>query len=709
MSSQKPEQPQPSENLQQATLEWRNENTPVSSEYGDVYFSVADGAQESEFIFVQHNHLTERFTELYQNPHKDHFIIAETGFGTGLNFLQAAALWQKTRKNEANNTLSPKHLFFISTEIHPLNKHDLAQSLQCWPQLQEQASELIALYPQSIAGMHTLEFSQDITLILCQQDVLTGLQQLREHDFPGLKNSPGRTVDAWFLDGFAPSKNPDMWSDHLFQAMAQLSHRGTTLATFTAAGLVRRGLKAAGFSIQKHKGFGKKREMVTGVYQGLPTQNSAIKNSLGHNPYTPFWPVYKPVSSAPKTAIVIGAGIAGCTTTKALADAGIEVTLLDAESALMQKASGNRQGVLFPKLSHQQGQLAEFNLHSFLYAQRFYQQTRFKTAFHTSGMLQTIEKNKVADAEALIKRFENMPDLVTLVNSKKASQIANSHIKQDCLWYPSTGWFRQASVQEIFHDDFQKHKNVQFNANHCIESLSYHPQQKQAWTVTTDKGQQYQAEAVIICNAFAANQLLNSLDNDDFQLPLKRIRGQITQVDNQQLPQLHTTICHSGYITPADTLTPNKYNFGASYDLNDDNQALTADSQCQNIHKLANNLNDFSANAMLNQALAGCVAFRCTTPDYLPVIGPVPIKKAFKHSYKDFAKTSKAFIPETGSYYPGLMLNTGLGSRGFASAPLAAAIIKSYCCEQPFPITPELLNAVNPARFLIRDIIRRKA
>ena len=293
MTSDIPPSSENTSQLQQAKLDWRNENTPVSTDYGDVYFSITDGAAESNYVFVQQNQLAQRFAELYQNQTKEHFIIAETGFGTGLNFLQAAKLWQETRQQQNLEEQAHKHLFFISTEIHPLSKEDLQLSLNCWPDLHSLSDELINLYPHAIAGMHTLTFAHGITLILCQQDVISGLENINEHDFPALKNKHGRLVDAWFLDGFAPSKNPDMWSDELFSSMAKLSHLGTTLATFTAAGLVRRGLKAVGFDIKKIKGFGKKREMLIGHYQGIPWQDSAIKNSLARHDFSPFWPIQR--------------------------------------------------------------------------------------------------------------------------------------------------------------------------------------------------------------------------------------------------------------------------------------------------------------------------------------------------------------------------------------------------------------------------------
>ena len=697
--------------IKTAKLLWRNKTTPFSATFDDVYFSERDGAAESRYVFLQNNHLSSRFQTLFDSPDKNHFTIAETGFGTGLNFLQSCVLWQEQQAKHSQN--NGKKLYFISTEIQPLSLDDLKASLACWPEIDIIAKELIANYPPPVKGMHTLEFSHGITLILIFDDVIAGLKQCQEHNFRALKNVEGRSIDAWFLDGFSPAKNPDMWSDELFSMMATLSHRKTTLATFTAAGFVKRGLMRAGFRVKKVKGFGKKREMITAAYQGLPETSHAIKPTLSIKPYHAFWPIYRPQPSNPqqKTAIVIGAGIAGYSTAKALADSGIAVTLLDKNTQPMQEASGNMQGVLFPKLSHQMGHLAQFNLYSFLYAQRFYQQAEFSQAFYATGMLQLINENKIDDADALIDRFHQMPELVQKMDAKQASQLAGTTINQPCLWYPSTGWFRQKSIKDAFAKSLQH--GVDFHGDTEANQLHFNKNNALPWTVNanhclTGKQLSYRADYVILCNAFAANNLLASLDNDRYQLPLKNIRGQITQVDNLQLPPLKTTICHQGYITPADTLSPKAYNFGASYELKDDEPGLQQTSQDKNIHKLSQHLSEFDLSHLKDIPLKGRTAFRCTAPDYLPIIGPVPNPQDFQQRYKNLAKTAKAFIPETGHYYDGLMLNIGLGSRGFASAPLAAAIIRSYCLEQPFPISPALIHATHPARFLMRDIIRRR-
>ncbi len=694
-----------------ASLSWNETNTPISTDYDDVYFSKDDGAAESDYVFIQQNNLAQRFSALFNQDDKVHFNIGETGFGTGLNFLQCCALWQASKERiDQRQRPNNKKLFFFSTERHPLTKADLIKSLAAWPDLNTLSHLLIENYPPPIKGLHSIQLTDDICLTLLLDDVITGFKSCLENDFHAHKNIPSRCMDAWFLDGFSPAKNPSMWTSELFQLMASLSHNKTTLSTFTAAGFVRRGLMAAGFDVKKVTGYGKKRDMLSACYRGLPCSSLEIKPRLNMKKHSPFWPIYRNDQQKPyHKVLVIGAGIAGCTTSALLSKAGFDVTLMDLHSNIMQEASGNSQAVLFPKLSHQEGHLSQFNLFSFLYARRFYQQPLFKHAFHPSGMLQILNKDQSKDADKLIERFNNAEDIVQFIHATQASDIADTTITENCLWYPTTGWLRTSALAEGFHSE----NNFHFKPETQVENLYYQKKPNYNWSIHYREKQQLETQtldfdAVVIANAFAANSLLNKLDNHNFQLPLKNIRGQITQVATQQVKKVKTTICHKGYICPTDPLKPDTVNFGASYDLRDHSKELLKESQQKNVAQLATHLADFEHLAKMNLPLAGQVNFRCTTPDYLPMVGPVPRKAEFQQQYKDFQKTSKAFIPEYGNYYQGLMLNVGFGSRGFASAPLCAHIIRSYLTTQNFPIERNVLQAIQPARFLIRDIIRGK-
>lgn len=228
----------------QAALEWRD-GLPYSTAFDDVYFSSDDGLLETEYVFIQGNALVERWQSLADN----NFTTMETGFGTGLNFLCACKYWLEHAP--ANAVLR-----YTSVEKYPLSHADMHKALQHWPALKPITDQLLAQYETLLNTGNASFFNDRIRLQVIFGDAAECLSELDVK------------ADAWFLDGFAPSKNPQMWQPALFAQMARLSHAETTFATFTSAGIVRRGLSAAGFKVNKQRGFGKKREMINGYFIG---------------------------------------------------------------------------------------------------------------------------------------------------------------------------------------------------------------------------------------------------------------------------------------------------------------------------------------------------------------------------------------------------------------------------------------------------------
>lgn len=212
---------------------------PRSKEFDDVYFSAENGFAETQHVFIRGNGLPEAWAG------RD-FTIFETGFGTGLNFLCALKLW--------NETNAGKTLHFISVEKFPLSRAEIESALEMWREnFEGEFASLLAKYPTNPSGTHRIAMSGNCMLILIFDDVNAVMPKLNE------------TVDCWFLDGFRPASNPDMWGEIVFQNMARMSKKGARFATFTAAGFVKRGLAAAGFDVKKIQGYGRKRDMLTGT------------------------------------------------------------------------------------------------------------------------------------------------------------------------------------------------------------------------------------------------------------------------------------------------------------------------------------------------------------------------------------------------------------------------------------------------------------
>ena len=278
-----------------AALSWDVDDSPYSDQFGDMYYSPKDGLAESCHVFLIGNGLLGRWQDLDSQT----FTIAETGFGTGLNFLATWELW--CRSNMEN-----KRLHYVSIEKFPLEEAALRRALAAWPALAELSDQLLRDYPPPLPGCHRLLFDAGrVCLDLVIEDVAVALT--------GLEEVQNLSVDAWYLDGFAPARNPAMWTGAIFRGMAQLSHSGTVFSTFTAAGDVRRGLQEAGFTVEKIPGFGRKREMLRGEFTGeqAPTDYKS----------TPWHIAAAPVV-AERTAIVLGAGLAGAGVAAALAGRG---------------------------------------------------------------------------------------------------------------------------------------------------------------------------------------------------------------------------------------------------------------------------------------------------------------------------------------------------------------------------------------------------
>jgi len=235
-------------------LEWLENDVPRAPHFDDTYFSKAGGLAETRYVFLGGNSLPERWAG------REQFAIAEFGFGTGLNFL--------TTERVFRDSGAAGHLTFLSFELFPMTKEQLQRALSAFPEVQDGAQNLLQLWAPK-PGWNTLQF-ENITLVLGIGDARDLIDQI-EVDGEALSCRANRTrltlppIDAWYFDGFSPSKNPQLWEADLLAKARQLTAKDGTLATYTSAGWVRRNLQAAGFDVKKTKGFAGKREMVTGT------------------------------------------------------------------------------------------------------------------------------------------------------------------------------------------------------------------------------------------------------------------------------------------------------------------------------------------------------------------------------------------------------------------------------------------------------------
>ncbi len=606
--------------IRPANIEWQD-NTPVASDYDDPYFSRQDGMAESQYVFLDGNQLTERFQAMGPDQY---FVIGETGFGTGLNCLLAAQRFLQQAPQSAR-------LHLVSVEKHPLRRDDLQNALSHWPELVALAETLLNEYPAPTPGLHRLQLHPRISLTLLYGDA--------EQLWP-LFNHP---VDAWFLDGFAPACNPDMWQPALFGQLARLSHPGTTLATFTAAGFVRRGLQEAGFKIEKRKGFGHKRHMLTGTRASAsPARQQALP-----------------------TVVVVGAGLAGATTARALAERGCKVIVADPAGVATQ-ASGNLAGVVYSTPSAHLTPQNRFYQQSYGHALRWLQRHGFPSSpqqGRLNGVIQHFVDDKQKDKLIQAMASGAWPEELLRPAGEEAAELVGGGYLQPAAWCQHL--LDHPAITLIQRELAQMHEGEQSRA------------------VFTD-GSVIDADAIVLCTAGSTAQLPGLS-----WLPLKHIRGQVSYCRATEASrQWQQARCHGGYLTPA---VNDRHCVGATFNLHNPDPRPTDEDDDENLAQLKTYL------PARWQELGGSdidiverrVAFRCQSIDFLPLCGPMPVASENPHR------------PARGLY-----LNLAHGSRGITGTPLCADLIADLICGCPLPVDQQLVDALAPDRFIVRK--RRK-
>jgi tRNA 5-methylaminomethyl-2-thiouridine biosynthesis bifunctional protein len=654
---------------QHAAIDWDDQGRPRSRVFDDVYFSLEAGLAETQHVFIEQNRLRQRFAELAAG---ECLVIGETGFGTGLNFLCAWQLFATTATAGAR-------LRFISAEKHPLSRADLGRALALWPSLAAFSEPLLAQYVAIHEGFQQLCFEDSrVTLTLLIGDALEQLVQL-----------DGR-VDAWFLDGFAPAKNPHLWSPELFAEVARLSRPGTTLGTFTSTGWVRRGLAAAGFKMKRVAGIGHKWHVARGEFLGWPAETPTP-------PPAPPWFARPPQVVGERHALVIGAGLAGCASAASLAARGWTVSLLERHADLAQEASGNPQGVLYLKLSAHGTALSRLIVSGFGYTRRLLERLQRGVDWDACGVLQlAFDEREAARQAKLAEAFD--ADLLHRVERPRAEALAGVALATGGLYYPGAGWVHPPALCRLQ----SRRPGVTLLAHHELLELRQVEGQWQAWA-----GERLLASApvVVLASAAEVGRLAQATE-----LPLKRIRGQITRLARTAgSAALATVVCAEGYVAPARL---GEHTLGASFDFHSDDLTPTVADHRDNLQLLGQISADLATRLGVaewpDEALQGRAAFRCTSPDYLPIVGPLADAAAFAQAYGALAKDARQ-VPDTPCpWLNGLYVNSGHGSRGLITAPLAGELIAAWVNDEPLPIARELAYACHPNRFALRRLIRQK-
>ncbi|MDG2915240.1 bifunctional tRNA (5-methylaminomethyl-2-thiouridine)(34)-methyltransferase MnmD/FAD-dependent 5-carboxymethylaminomethyl-2-thiouridine(34) oxidoreductase MnmC [Bisgaard Taxon 10/6] len=670
--------------LQPADLRFNADGTPISHRFDDIYFSTQDGAAESRYVFQQGNALWERWL-ICQDAH---FVIAETGFGTGLNFFAVTLLFRQFRQQNPQSPLSRLH--FISFEKYPVSAEQLSIIYRPLPEfsaLAEQLQKCWQINGLPIEGCYRYHFGET-TLDLWFGDINTQLPQLGDY----MQNR----IDAWFLDGFAPSKNPDMWNETVYRQMYRYTKPQGTFATFTAAGAVKKGLEAAGFSVEKRPGFGKKRECLHGkkLAKNVPHLTAPQIN-------TPWYLPQPAKFDGVANVGIVGGGIASLFAALSLLERGANVTLYCEDDELALNASGNKQGTFYPQLSDDDERNIRFYVHAFAYGLQRLQWAiergiSFEHQFCGVALCGYDDKSAVKLDKISAYRWDKK--LYVGMNREELSQTVGLPLPCGGGFIPNGAWL---APRQFVQNAFALLETMGLSVKTAQKITALSPIQKH-WTLQNAQGQTFRHDIVVLANGHRLHRFEQTA-----HLPLYPVRGQVSQIaTGENLIKLNSVICYDGYMTPADQ-AKTSHCIGASHVRDCENRDFSITEQQENQMKIQHNLAmDWTREVDTSDNRAR-IGVRCAVRDRIPMMGNVPDFERQAEEYRNLfnLRRRKQPIPAA-TNFENLYLVGALGSRGLTSAPILGECVASLIYGEPLPLSEDIIHALSPNRSWMRKLLK---
>jgi len=627
---------------------------PRSTLYDDVYKSRAGAFAEAVGVFVDGARLPERWRRAPR------FTVLELGFGLGVNFLAALRTWRGDPDRSGR-------LHFVSLEGHLLAARELARAHEALAVEGDDARRLRERWPLPTPGLHRIAFEGGrVTLTVAIGDVDTLLPRLAV------------AADAFFLDGFAPDRNPAMWAATNMRRLARIAAPGATLATYSTAARVRDALHAAGFSTRVLPGVGSKRHRLAGVYD-------------------PQWPTYPPPEAAPhwpgREAIVVGAGLAGCANAAALASRGWRVRLLERCGAHATEGSAQHAVADHLHVSPDDNLLARLTRAALFLAR----QDR-DAPDSACGKLVVAEGPEESERQfATAARLAYPEGFLRALDRREASDVAGVALRGGALWLPMC---RSADPSSLCAAWLARATGAaELNLNASVARIERADGQ---WRLFDDGGRELgRAPVVVLANAGDAWRLAGGAAGAAGSL--RRVRGQTTLMDGSLLRGLRTVLGGDAYACP---LPDGRVLAGATFDDGDSLAAEPA-ADLSNLRRLARMLELSSpADEWADRAVGGCTSgrtgFRFVARDRLPLVGPMPDAALIGRRAGELMRNARLPMP----VLPGLYGSFGYGSRGLLWSTLGAEVLAAAIEGEPAPIEADLLGAIEPARFLRQDLRR---